>query len=485
MFKDIVIEKKHWFIFFISLFFSALNIYFLTKAHYELVFASAVLAIIFLLVLSADKIFYLATFAVPLSVNYIIEGPNLGISMPSELLMILLLIFFIIKFIFQIGFDLPFLNHPISKIIMVYFLWMSLSIVWSTMPLISFKFLLVRLWFIIPFYFFASQIFKKLENINLFFWLFSIGLAIAIVYTWTNHAKFGFTQKDSYLVMKPLFVDHTVYGGAISFFVFYPLIYFLFPIFHKRNFIKRFFSFLLFLIIVLGLFFSFSRAAWLGVIVASLFVIPIYLKIKFRVLIITIFLAIGGLIYFGPSLYSDMKKNSEKNTMESMDALSHAKSISNVSTDVSNVERLNRWDSGFRMFEEKPILGWGPGTYMFQYSPFQRGLEMTVISSTLGDAGGIHNEYLNHLIEMGIPGLIIYFILVLMVLFYGLKIVASNKSSKIKLLAIASLLGLITYFVHGFVNNFLDQDKVAVPFWAMIAILVSLDLYQEDTAIKT
>ena len=65
-------------------------------------------------------------------------------------------------------------------------------------------------------------------------------------------------------------------------------------------------------------------------------------------------------------------------------------------------------------------------------------------------------------------------------MYYGLKIIYSNKSKEIKLLAIACLLGLITYFVHGVVNNFLDQDKVAIPFWAFICIIVSLDLNQEE-----
>ncbi len=40
-----------------------------------------------------------------------------------------------------------------------------------------------------------------------------------------------------------------------------------------------------------------------------------------------------------------------------------------------------------------------------------------------------------------------------------------------------SLLGLITYFAHGFLNNFLDTDKLSVPFWGFIAIIVALETY--------
>ena len=43
-----------------------------------------------------------------------------------------------------------------------------------------------------------------------------------------------------------------------------------------------------------------------------------------------------------------------------------------------------------------------------------------------------------------------------------------------------SLLGLITYFMHGFLNNFLDSDKASVPVWGLMAIIVALDIYYTD-----
>jgi hypothetical protein len=41
------------------------------------------------------------------------------------------------------------------------------------------------------------------------------------------------------------------------------------------------------------------------------------------------------------------------------------------------------------------------------------------------------------------------------------------------------LIGLFTYIVHGFLNNFLDTDKITAPFYGMTAILVVMDLYQK------
>ena len=41
----------------------------------------------------------------------------------------------------------------------------------------------------------------------------------------------------------------------------------------------------------------------------------------------------------------------------------------------------------------------------------------------------------------------------------------------------ALFLGLVTYFTHGMLNNFLDTDKASAPFWGFIAILVAYDVY--------
>ena len=42
--------------------------------------------------------------------------------------------------------------------------------------------------------------------------------------------------------------------------------------------------------------------------------------------------------------------------------------------------------------------------------------------------------------------------------------------------ALSIYLGLMTYFVHGVLNNYLDTDKASALFWGFIAILVAMDL---------
>jgi len=48
------------------------------------------------------------------------------------------------------------------------------------------------------------------------------------------------------------------------------------------------------------------------------------------------------------------------------------------------------------------------------------------------------------------------------------------------MLAMGLFLGLITYFVHGVLNNYLDTDKASAPFWGFLALLVVLDLCNDE-----
>jgi hypothetical protein len=44
-------------------------------------------------------------------------------------------------------------------------------------------------------------------------------------------------------------------------------------------------------------------------------------------------------------------------------------------------------------------------------------------------------------------------------------------------MALAIMLGLTTYLVHGTMNNYLESDKIAVLWWGSMAIVTAMDIY--------
>lgn len=415
----------------------------------------------------------------PLAVNIRDMDMGLGVSLPTEPLMFGVLLLFVANLIFENRYDRRIATHPISYIIYAQLLWMLFTAFTSEMPIVSFKYLLSRLWFVVPFYFMAAMIFKKKANIRKFLWLYLLGLTIVVIYTVTLHSQYGFDEDVGHWIMWPFYNDHTAYGAALAMYIPIALGMVVYPNKSKR---WRFISSVVLLILLVGVVFSYGRAAWISLVMALGVLIIVFLRIKFYVILITLGILLGLFFSFQQQIIDKLEKNKQDS---SANFVEHIQSITNISSDASNLERINRWQAALRLFDERPVLGWGPGTYQFVYSPFQRAKEKTIISTNLGDMGNAHSEYLGPLAEMGIPGTLIVMLLVAMVIVIGLR-VYKNGNQEVKYLSMMTLLGLITYFTHGVLNNFLDTDKLSVPFWGFIAILVALDTYHmQETEKKT
>ena len=210
----------------------------------------------------------------------------------------------------------------------------------------------------------------------------------------------GFSEEAGHWVMWPFFKDHTSYGSILAMTI--PISFWLYRN-QKYMYAKVFYLFVI-VTFLIGLYFSYTRAAWLTMFGGFLVYVLYYFKIKIKWLLsLSIIPLIMILINFNEMRYL-LNKNDAEHTTENFSE--RLESMSNVSTDASNLERLNRWNSAIQLFKERPILGWGPGTYAFVYAPFQDASDLTIISTNFGDGGNAHSEYLGPLSEQGILGLI-------------------------------------------------------------------------------
>ena len=422
-----------------------------------------------------DMLLLLLAFLAPLSINLeeYLGDIGLGLFVPTEPLLFGVLAITGLRFIIDGKYDSKVLKHPISIAISVNMLWLLLTSITSENPLVSFKFLLSRLWFIVAFYFLGIHLFKNRQNINKFLWMYTLGVMCVVLYTVIHHAKFAFGQEAAHYVMQPFFKDHTSYGAVQA--MMYPFL--IGALLSKRiHFNVKMIIVFVFAILTIGLVLSYTRAAWVSLAAAGVVGLFFWWKIKFKTLVITGVLGLVCLLPFQNEILHSMKKNK---TESSEDFGEHVQSISNVASDASNLERLNRWACAFRMFAERPIVGWGPGTYAFFYAPFQHSSELTIISTNGGDKGNAHSEYFGPLAEAGLLGSLTFLLIIGMVIYRSSKLYIRIENREMKALVMVLLLGLITYFVHGTLNNYLDTDKIATPFWGMIAALVAIEIYHE------
>ena len=465
--------KIAW-LYLVAALFVAVALYLLVNKNNYLFFAlPAVLGILLLYVFSLDKVMMLISFTVPLSVT-LEQFEQLAVSLPAEPLLAGMLILFLAKLLYEGNYDRRVARHPIAIVIYCMFLWMIVTTITSEMPLVSIKFFVSRLWFVVPSFFFCALLFKRPKNIDWFIWLYIASLCIVVVYTTIIHAQHGFDNDSAHWVMSPFYNDHTAYGAALAIYLILAITYVFIPgIAPRRKIIILGVVALLSLAMVL----SSCRAAWVSLAASLVVLICVLLKIKFRWILTTLLILTGLFFTFQHQIIDSLEHNNQD---ASGDIMENIQSITNISTDASNLERFNRWHSAFRLFADRPVFGWGPGTYQFVYAPYQMSKEKTIISTNAGDGGNAHSEYIGPLAEQGFMGTILMLVFVITVVYTGMKAYHKAKNKKAKVLVLGATLAFFSYFVHGFLNNFLDTDKLAVPVWSCAALIAVIDLYYSD-----
>jgi putative inorganic carbon (HCO3(-)) transporter len=445
---------------------------------YLSLFPAGLLAIYFA-IFQTEKLFIAIAFFTPLSINIEEFNSSFGLFIPSEPLL-----FGLMLWLSAIQLYRPFMpknlwREPILFSVGIFLIWIFISSITSSHPIISLKFLLAKLWFIVPVLFFGIHFFQKEKNRIAFIWLFITSSCMVVIYTITHHAMYAFGEKESHWVMSPFFKDHTIYGAIIALNV--PLVFGLY--FYKKHapLIQAVIISMIVLILA-GLYFSYTRAAWLSVFGCVFIGGLIYYKVNWKPLAGIAAIVLLILLFKWDSIQMELSRNKQDHTTESFDE--RLQSATNISTDASNLERINRWSCALAMFEKRPIFGYGPGTYAFEYAPFQEPQNLTIISTNFGDMGNAHSEFLGALAEMGLIGLL-SFLGIVATIFYTSIIVYNRipvSDSGTRILILSMIMALSTYFIHALLNNFLDTDKAAVPIFGMCAMIIALGLQQKKLA---
>jgi len=458
--------------------FILLNTYAIINGSYWVSYLPVLVAIFLMVFFELERALLLLTFLIPLSINFDDIGYGLGISLPDEPFIILIMFLSVFKIFIKSEYHLDVFRHPITVALLINFGWMLFTAFTSDMPFVSLKFMLSRFWYIVVFYFMAVMLFIKRENISKYLWLYIASLSLVIIYALIRHGAAGFTRETSYTLMQPFYAAHGIYAAAIAFFIPFLVISCVFYNRFLSHGISRILVLLVLGLFAAGLVFSFTRAAWLSVMGLAFILVPLMLRVRLRTLVLLVGTGLLLFVVFQNQVYYVLSKTQD---VSSSDLSVHLKSVANVKSDASNAERINRWMSAIGMFKERPITGFGPGTYMFCYAPFQQSNYTTIISTNFGDVGNAHSEYLGPLAESGVMGLLTLLILIYVVLQTAFRLFYDGRTAYVRYMALSVMLGLITYLIHGVMNNYIESDKIAVLWWGGMAVITALDLYHNHS----
>ncbi|MFN8240287.1 MAG: O-antigen ligase family protein [Bacteroidales bacterium] len=431
----------------------------------------------FLALLAIDKLLMLTLFLAPLSIQlrFIYPGIPADLFLPTEIFLAMILLVMVYKLGIRREIDNRIFKHPVTVASVILLAWSLITSLTGTMPLVSLKSTLARVWFFSGFFLLPLALFIRGDKSRKYLYAYMTGMILpALMFISKMYRSGLLNQEAAYMSTRPFFNDHTAIGAALAFCV----VFMATEVWRGRSgFLVTIARLFLLVLFTFSFVLSYSRAAWLSMAAAVAVMIIVGLRIRARILVPA---GIAGLLIILFSWNIIISKAESEKAESGSDFGKHIRSVANVTTDASNLERINRWKSGLRMAAGKPFLGYGPGTYQFLYAPYQMSYEKTIISTNWGEGGNIHSEYLGSLTDSGIPGLLFYLVLVGTVLFVMLRVYSRSESREERILVLGMTGAFFTYIVHGALNNFLDTDKISALFWVIAAAVTALDIRNRE-----
>ncbi|MBP5709439.1 MAG: hypothetical protein J6W84_00460 [Bacteroidales bacterium] len=279
--------------------FVAVNAFCVAKEMFIVPLLSAGVATAYLLIFKVEWVMYLMALSMPFAITFNNESASLGLSLPSEALMIMLTGLFFARILYDMSVDKKIVSHPVTIAIFAYLTWILITSITSEIPVVSFKFLASKIWFITSSYFMVLQLMKKgPEKWLTFFNCYAISLAIVVLITTKKSIAIGLNEHAMHWVMEPFYNDHTAYGAVLAFFLPMSIGFIFLP---QNGKLQRLFYAALSAIFAVGLYCSFSRAAWLSFVVAIGVWCMVKLRLKFS------WIVAGGLIVFSTLFYFQMR----------------------------------------------------------------------------------------------------------------------------------------------------------------------------------
>ena len=408
------------------------------------------------------KLIYIGFFALlPFSIEMTLPG-GLGTDLPSEPLMWFLTgLFFLLVLWKGKSLSKQIFTNSISLVILLHLLWMFIATMMSTYPIISIKFFLAKIWYVVPFFFLPFVILKGDSDYQKIFRYFIYTSIIAVSYVMINHAASGFSFAEINFAVRPIFRNHVNYAAMLV--LLFPFIWTMARVTKE----KKFLAFMLFFLV--AIYFTYTRAAY-GVIFLS---VAMYFVIKWRLLkwcvpaaVLVVTIGLNSMIKGNE--YLELAPQYEK-------TVSHTKFNNLIEAtykmeDISTMERLYRWVAGFHMVKEKPFFGFGPSTFYSNYQRHTVSSFQTYVSDN-PEKSGIHNYYLMTLVEQGIFGLLILFVLILLPLFIAQDIYHRYKDENGGYWIMAAALSYFSTAVMILINDLIEADKVGPVFFLSASII--------------
>ncbi len=439
--------------------------------EYFVVGIPALLLLLYMTIIDFRKVFYFLIICIPLSTEFYFPN-GLATDLPTEPLMIGLMGVYGI-YVLRHGkeMDSSFIRHPLALLLVLHLFWIFATTITSSLFLVSLKFSLAKLWYVVTFFFLAGSILKKKTDFITFFWCILIPLLSTVLIIWVQHAAQGFSFESVGGVLDPFYRNHVNYASLLALFI--PFVWFARQWYPKHSF-KRWFINISLVILLVAIQLSYTRTAYVTLFMAIGAYFIIRLKLVRLVLLASVVALIVGFGYMAKNnTYLQFAPDYER-------TVTHVRFDNLVAAtvemkDISTMERFYRWIAGLQMAKDKLLTGYGPGNFYNFYKSYTVSSFRTYVSDN-PEKSGIHSYFLLMLVEQGIFGMLIFIGLSFYALIVGERIYHESSDPIWKSIVMGVLLSFVVINAFLLINDMIETDKMGSFFFIGLAVLINADL---------
>ena len=226
-------------------------------------------------------------------------------------------------------------------------------------------------------------------------------------------------------------------------------------------------------IFIPALFLTESRAGWLGSITSISILICAFSLLRSKKLFFSVLLSIPiliSLIFILSWNYSETFQRRMKPVVNYF----QEQSTGGIGSDSKDF-RPQTWKDTFEMIKEKPILGFGPGTYNYTFQKYRKSFKGERIVT-----GHPHNEYLELISDYGIVGFILFSYAWIYSLYLLIKTSINHERLKYKLMSFAAISMMFGTMVHSFFDFQMHIYPNAMTFCFLMSLGYKLPTSKPD-----
>ncbi len=150
------------------------------------------------------------------------------------------------------------------------------------------------------------------------------------------------------------------------------------------------------------------------------------------------------------------------------------------------VDFRHEWNEiAWKMVAEKPVLGFGLNTFVYQMIPYSKYKTLDNMSDKLGDVlPVVHNIYLLTWSEQGTLGMLFFIGLHLHVFRLGMRNANFFEERMLFMMNLGCLSGFVAIMADGLVSFFIRYPPCARVYWIVVALITAINYWYRENQMK-